>query len=107
MEVETNGKVSSKQGPLFGKLENFLTRLDNKRFDPRLSFLLGNDAKGRSAEDALRQFVGYSEEGRPANVTLDHDSGVPFEVLSITVSLISRLLFDFAYFLKVSSRVQE
>lgn len=101
VEVEgTNGKLSTKQGPLFGKLENFLTRLDNKRFDPRLNFLLGNDAKGRSAEDALRQFVGYSQEGRPANITLIDVSGVPFEVLSITVSLISRLLFDFAYFLK-------
>ncbi|GGS87928.1 hypothetical protein GCM10010156_52980 [Planobispora rosea] len=96
----TGGKLTSKQGPLYGKLENFLTRLDNKRSDPRLSFLLGSETKQISAEDVLRQFVGYSDRGRPANVTLIDVSGVPFEVLSITVSLISRLLFDFAYFIK-------
>ena len=44
----------------------------------------------------MRQFISYkaSEE---ANVTIIDLSGVPFEVLSVTVSLISRILFDYAY----------
>lgn len=44
----------------------------------------------------LSQFTGYSEEKR--NVTIIDLSGVPFEVLSITVSLISRMLFELGYY---------
>ena len=42
----------------------------------------------------LKQFIGYLDK---ANVTIVDLSGVPFEVLSITVSLISRLIFDFCF----------
>lgn len=42
------------------------------------------------------EFLGYGENN--SNVTIIDLSGVPFEVLSITVSLISRLLFEFGYY---------
>lgn len=84
------------KGPLNGKFENFLTRLENKVNDRRLDFLLGNKIKGISPEEVLRQFISY-KKGSEANVTIIDLSGVPFEVLSITVSLISRILFDYAY----------
>jgi hypothetical protein len=87
---------TDKAGPLFGKLDNFVTRLENKIHDTRLDFLLGETAKKTTLEETLRQFIGY-ESGKNANVTIIDVSGVPFEVLSITVSLISRLLFDYAY----------
>lgn len=38
--------------------------------------------------------MGYLDK---SNVTIIDLSGIPFEVLSITISLISRLIFDFAF----------
>jgi DNA helicase HerA-like ATPase len=87
-------------GTLNGELGNFVNRLENKLGDKRLDFLVGEAAKKAGVfEDVLRTFVGY-KKANTANVTIIDLSGVPFEVLSITVSLISRLLFEFAYHLK-------
>ncbi|GAA0682362.1 hypothetical protein GCM10010193_40130 [Kitasatospora atroaurantiaca] len=97
--VDGSRNGQQKQGPLFGKLDNFLTRLENRRHDRRLDFLLGDRARKSTLEQTLRQFTGYTH-GSSANVTVIDLSGVPFEVLSITVSLISRLLFDYAYYYK-------
>jgi len=93
------GVRGEKQGALFGKLTNFVSRLENKLNDKRFEFLLGNNSKNISFEDTLRQFVGYKTENN-SNVTIIDLSGVPFEILSITVSLISRILFDYGYFYK-------
>lgn len=93
------GARSDKLGPLNGKLDNFITRLENRCYDKRLSFLLGERAKKATLEDTLRQFIGYAT-GSESNVTVIDLSGVPFEVLSISVSLISRLLFDYSYCFK-------
>jgi len=86
-------------GPLNGKLNNFITRLENKIGDQRLVFLLGEKTKDIKPIDVLQQFLGYKKKNE-ANVTIIDLSGVPFEVLSITVSLISRVLFDYAYHTK-------
>lgn len=93
------GATKPIQGPLFGKLNNFITRLENKVNDKRLDFLLGESVKKVSPEDVLRQFISYKKKNE-ANITIIDLSGVPFDVLSITVSLISRILFDYAYFYK-------
>lgn len=93
------GARTEKAGPLNGKLDNFITRLENRFYDKRLDFLLGNRAKDANLEDTLRQFTGYAK-GMESNVTVIDLSGVPFEVLSISVSLISRLLFEYAYYFK-------
>lgn len=92
-------KGSSATGSLNGKLINFINRLENKIHDKRYDFLLGEKAKAISFEDTLKQLLGY-QDGNNANVTVIDLSGVPFEVLSITVSLISRILFEYGYFYK-------
>jgi DNA helicase HerA-like ATPase len=92
-------KTSDRAGPLYGKLDNFLTRLENRVTDKRLDFLLGERTRNVDLETVLRQFTGYDPTSL-ANVTVIDLSGVPFEVLSITVSLVSRLLFDFSYYFK-------
>lgn len=102
IDTSTASKKSDKAGPLFGKLDNFITRLENRRNDRRLDFLLGDRTKSVKLEEVLRQFTGYVK-GAQANVTVIDLSGVPFEVLSLTVSLVSRLLFDYAYYFKKSS----
>ena len=86
------------KGPLNGRLTNFVSRLENKIDDRRLDFLLGEDAEGMTFEGVLKQLIGYGENR--SNVTILDLSGVPFDVLSITVSLISRVLFEYGYYYK-------
>lgn len=93
------GKTGEKMGPLNGKLSNFVNRLENKINDKRLDFLLGEKAKIITFEDTLKQFLSYKTDNT-SNVTIIDLSGVPFEVLNITVSLISRLLFEFGFYSK-------
>lgn len=93
------GQEKTTQGSLYGKLTNFVNRLENKLNDKRLDFLLGEAAKKISFQDALSNILGY-QKSNPSNVTVIDLSGVPFEVLSITVSLISRILFEYGYIYK-------
>jgi len=79
-----------------GTLDKFISRFVTKYRQDRLRFIFGPESKEISFEQTLRQFLGYAPASE-SNVTIIDLSGVPFEVLSITVSLISRLLFDFGY----------
>lgn len=92
------GARADKAGPLNGKLSNYISRLENKIQDNRLEFLLGENAKRAQFEDVIAQLLGYGND--LANVTILDLSGVPFEVLSITVSLISRIMFEYGYYYK-------
>jgi len=89
----------SKDGGFHGEFDRFVSRLETKINDRRLDFLLdprlnGNVPKSEDFERILTQLIGYADK---ANVTIVDLSGIPFEVMSITISLISRLLFDFAF----------
>lgn len=87
-------------GPFHGQFNRFISRLDTRLADSRLRFLLGpkkengGDYRTDDFENIVKQFLGYLSR---SNVTIVDLSGVPFEVLSITVSLISRLAFDFCF----------
>jgi hypothetical protein len=93
------GQPKTTQGSLHGKLTNFVNRLENRINDRRLDFLLSQKSKEISFEETLNNLIGYND-GSNKNVTIIDLSGVPFEVLSITVSLISRILFEYGYFYK-------
>lgn len=80
-----------------GSIDKFERRVRSKISNSRLDFIFGKKAKKASLEDVLRQFTGYKNASE-ANVTIIDLSGIPFELLSITVSLISRLMFDFSYY---------
>lgn len=95
---KVEGARGEKNGPLFGQLTNFVSRLENKLADRRLDFLLGEEARDTTFEDVLKTLIGYGENR--TNVTIIDLSGVPFDVLSITVSLISRVLFEYGYYYK-------
>ena len=82
-----------------GSLEKFISRIKNKLEDNRLKFIFGDDSVNKSLEDILTILLGY-ESDKNSNITIIDLSGVPFEVLSITVSLISRLMFDCGYYMK-------
>lgn len=93
------GQTKFTQGSLNGRLTNFVNRLESKINDRRLEFFLGEKSQTITFEETLRSILGYSTD-KPKNVTVIDLSGVPFEVLSITVSLISRLIFEHGYFYK-------
>jgi hypothetical protein len=93
------GQTKMVNGSLFGKLTNFVSRLENKVNDSRLDFFLGEKSKAITFEETLQTLLGYPPLNE-SNVTVIDLSGVPFEVLSITVSLISRLVFEYGYIYK-------
>ncbi|NIK22887.1 ATP-binding protein [Paenibacillus lupini] len=97
---------ASSNGPNYGDFLNFISRMENKLNDERLAFLLRNKAEAIGFREAITQFLGYDvkngSETNNHNMTIIDLSGVPFEVLSITVSLISRLLFEYGYYFKKS-----
>ncbi len=84
-------------GPFSGDFERFVLRLETIRNNPRLKFLFEHSDE-IELEDILKQFIGYTEE--KSNITVIDLSDIPFEVLSITVSLISRILFEYGYYYK-------
>lgn len=87
-------------GPYNGEFERFVTRLETKLSDKRLKFITAPKKEGGEAfktEDfdvILQQFLGYIDK---SNVTIIDLSAIPFEVLSIVISLLSRVIFDFAF----------
>lgn len=102
-EDKATGKVNT--GPYAGEFDRFIPRLETKLNDGRLSFLLkpkkedSSEYKTSDLSEILKQFIGYSDTVKD-NITIIDLSGIPFEVLSIVVSLISRLVFDFCFYYK-------
>lgn len=96
----TAAATKATNGPFNGEFNRFVSRLETKLSDKRLRFLLhpakpdGTPFKTEDFEEIMRQFLGYLNK---ANITIVDLSGIPFEVLSITVSLVSRLIFDFCF----------
>jgi len=94
-EYTTNfGKT---QGPLFGKFDSFLIKLQSRFNDVRYDFLL--KPKHRKSSETLagllRDFVGL---GSPrAQVTVVDLSSVPFDVRPTVSAQIGRLAFEFNY----------
>ena len=87
-------------GPFNGEFNRFISRLENKINDKRLEFLMnprktdGAEYESKDFEEILKQFLGYLDK---SNISIIDLSGIPFEVLSITISLISRIVFDFCF----------
>lgn len=100
VETSTAAATKASNGPFNGEFNRFCSRLETKLTDDRLAFLLnaqntkGEDFKSEDFEKIMKQFMGYINK---SNITVIDLSGIPFEVLSITVSLISRLIFDFCF----------
>lgn len=95
----TKSQSISKGAYADGTLEKFFLQFDSKVRDERLDFLFNSDNYSLTLIDVLKQILGYRDDNK-SNITILDLSGIPFEVLSITVSLISRLLFDYGYFYK-------
>lgn len=97
--------TKASNGPFNGEFDRFVMRLESKINDDRLAFLL-KPKKTPTTEfitadfpTILKQFIGYNDDEKD-NISIIDLSGIPFEVLSIVVSLISRLVFDFCFYYK-------
>ncbi|WP_336637849.1 anti-phage-associated helicase HerA [Lysinibacillus fusiformis] len=82
-----------------GSIDKFIARFESKVIDRRLEFLFGEESSNITFEETLRLFIGYKSD-KEANITVIDLSGIPFEILSITVSLISRIMFEYGYYSK-------
>ena len=98
--TSTSRENKAINGAYNGEFERFVTRLDTKLNDKRLKFITSPkkvDGTPFLTEDfalILQQFLGYVNK---TNITIIDFSAIPFEVLSIVISLLSRIIFDFAF----------
>lgn len=96
----TAAATKASVGPFHGEFNRFISRMETRLSDERLKFIVsprkanGSEYLSDDFELILKQFIGYINR---SNVSIVDLSGIPFEVLSITVSLISRLIFDFCF----------
>lgn len=104
IEASQAAATKATGGPFAGEFNRFLMRLETRKNDHRLDFLLaprkedGNEYKTDDLSDLLKQFMGYGDI--KGNVTIIDLSGIPFDVLSVVVSLITRLIFTFSFHFK-------
>lgn len=82
-----------------GEFDRLIIRLENIINNKRLDFLFNEEKNNIELKDVLKQLLGY-EEQEQSNVTIIDLSGIPFEILNIIVSLISRILFDYVFLYK-------
>ncbi|MEQ4712044.1 DUF87 domain-containing protein [Providencia alcalifaciens] len=93
-------ETKATNGPFNGEFNRFISRLETRLADDRLRFLLkptkpdGVDFHTEDFSELLKQFIGYANK---SNITIFDLSGVPFEVLSVTISILSRIIFDFSF----------
>lgn len=109
-------KSSGKQKPLdkkidatlngyYGSFVRFVNRFQAKLRDPRLHFLLKEPSREAINQDgqkaffrkAVDRYFGYGSDSG-SNITTIDLSALPFEVVSIIVSVISRMAFDMCYY---------
>lgn len=108
------GKDKVTKGPFTGDFDRFVLRLRTSLDSKRLSFLFKprkdkkhpeqqqdeeDQYKTEDMEELLADITGYGEKDK-ANVTIIDLHGIPFEVHSLVVSLLSRIIFDVAFYLK-------
>lgn len=92
-----NSKVS--KGSFYGEFDRFLSRFETKILDERLNFML--ETKEYTTKDfyhVMRNILGYSDNDLDnSNITIIDLSSLPFEIVSIVVSIITRFSFEFCY----------
>ncbi|NOR18543.1 MAG: DUF87 domain-containing protein [Xanthomonadales bacterium] len=98
--IEANERTSDfgrTKGPLHGKFDHLIIRLQSLMNDGRYDFMLRPKVRTSTdtMPDLMRDFVGL---GNPAaNVTVLNLSAVPYDVTPTVTALIGRLAFEFNF----------
>jgi DNA helicase HerA-like ATPase len=109
--TSTSKDAKASNGPFSGEFARFLMRLDGRQSDRRLDFLLaprkqdGSEYKTEDFGVLLEQLIGYGDP--TTNVTIIDLSGIPFDVLSVVVSLMTRLIFTLNFHLKKIRKLED
>lgn len=96
-----------------GNFTGFINRLETKLNDDRLKFLLNKGLEYKcKLSDIIKQLIGYkyfdgTADIEKKNIIIVDLSGMPFEVINHIVSLISRLIFNFAFHRKKIKRDED
>jgi len=105
-EPSTAKVTKAKRGPFAGDFDRFVLRLRTRIDSERMAFLFTPQKKGGEPyktpdlEDLFASIVGYGDD--KTNVTNIDLQGIPFEVRSLVVSLLSRIIFDAGFHLRRS-----
>ena len=93
-ETSDFGRV---KGPLYGKFDQLLVRMNSLMNDSRYDFMLKPKIRTSTEPlvDLMRDFVGLGDP--KANVTVLNLSAVPFDVAPTVTALIGRLAFEFNF----------
>jgi len=85
------------KGPLHGKFDHFIIRLESLLNDGRYDFMLKPKIRTstETMPDLMRDFVGLGDP--KANVTVINLSAVPYDVIPTVTALIGRLAFEFNF----------
>ena len=85
------------KGPLYGKFDQLLVRMQSMMNDSRYDFMLNPKIRTstESLVDLMRDFVGLGDP--KANVTVLNLSAVPYDVAPTVTALIGRLAFEFNF----------
>ncbi|MEC3196142.1 DUF87 domain-containing protein [Bacillus cereus] len=94
-----NLKKKISKGFFNGEFNRFLSRFETKLLDNRLDFMLKqSDLKTDDFYEIIKKLLGYqTHEENEANITIVDLSSLPFEIVSIVVSVITRFTFEFCY----------
>lgn len=98
--IEANEKTSDfgrVKGPLHGKFDHLIIRLDSLMNDGRYDFMLKPKIRTstETMPDLMRDFVGLGDP--KANVTVLNLSAVPYDITPTVTALIGRLAFEFNF----------
>ncbi|MED3825936.1 DUF87 domain-containing protein [Priestia flexa] len=90
-------KVS--KGFFYGEFNRFLSRFETKLLDNRLDFMLKQtDLKTNDFYEIIKSLLGYqTKKDNSSNITIIDLSSLPFEIVSIVVSIITRFTFEFCF----------
>ena len=97
---------SEKQGPWFGKLTRFISRLDARTADRRYGFLFrAPHATNKYSwmHELAGKLLSAKDTGRPGIKVIDF-SEVPSDVLPTVVSVLARILYDIQFWMKADDR---
>ncbi|MDM5220333.1 ATP-binding protein [Peribacillus sp. NJ11] len=103
--IIVNSKIS--KGPFNGEFNRFLSRFETKKLDNRLNFMLNqNHLKTPDFFVIMKNILGYPTSNLDySNITIIDLSSLPFEIVSIVVSIITRFTFDYCYYkTKIASK---
>lgn len=92
-------KKKISKGFFYGEFNRFLSRFETKLLDNRLDFMLKQtNLKTIDFFSVIKNLLGYqNDKNDSSNITIIDLSSLPFEIVSLVVSIITRFTFEFCF----------